>query len=1522
MAKRRRKRINKRVAIILGVVVGLIFTLGVVVYIAMLPKDPQVYIARADVAYENENFRLAAQEYGKAIHNGSKDATVFYRAAQASFKFASDKDAGLSKVERGKQFSNGRSYLNSALQADPDYQEAQLLKTVLVWQDIVGARRRGDEPNWERFIGEVSRLIELDPENAEAHFQRGFAQRALMPRDEATYGELALVDFQKAVELDPTNLTFLIEGQIALLQLTGKSDQAQAAYLAAVERDPDNVLLRANYVTFLYPTDPQEAFQQIEQAIAIAAEQDAEDKFAAQLILADYYRWERQFDESIEAYELAESMDPAMFGVYVTHTRLLRSLGRVEESTEVMRKAMRVAEDMLAGADEAEMSDDRRLQLAVAMIDLRYRLAGSLLDEISIMALDVESRDARLQEARDNITIIENQQDVRPLEPRYYRILGRIFMYENDLAEALENFLKGYEGAKASGMYDEHAGRLLLQMYIRDSQLAEAEAVINEYLKQPGLPGTLEVMLAKAQILMRYRNYDEARRTIGLVLEINPNHAVALALRNRLNVEVDELRPEEIPADVTLTRGTIEAMIRQALRIWTSGDKALALRQMVNLYERDPEDLKVIVRLIQMYQAAEMKEKAQAVLAKAIETFPDNDYLKFNLELMEASPAARYQMRLERAEQIEDPLARALALAGVTSLNNDPEERLTQTIAHLRTAAEIDPRESGCLEQLFRYCLQKRDWEQAQWAVELAEEKDLDLLGGRLYKARLAAAQNEDDLQITIDILKDILRDKPQSKQARLLLGRCYRNIGDYDQAADAFRTLYDADHSYATAAIEMMDVTLVQRNSFEADEWIEIAYRLAPYNINVRNQYLRLRARRGDGNIDELIGQREQGLRTNPQDFQNRLWLAQLYEKAGRNREAERMYVSIYQDGPDRLTSATILVGYYDRMNMSGPVDSIISDLLDTTDNDNDKAMVYVLWGQFRGKRNLKLGLKAFDDAIATAPTDPRPYEPKASLLARNGRWAEAAETMAAGLAMIESIPDHSLALARRFAKAVVRYRIEGGQLDVAEALMVDLMANHPDDVAIRTLQGVITARRGNNGQAIEIFTAVLETDPDYAPARAERARIYAASGEFSRASEDLKIAAKVAGGDNSLDMQRALVYEQMHDEYSARRTYQTILDRSPSYTPAIAGLLKLYFSASDWTQLDALLADAKRRYPEDPGYYLAESTMWKKRNNPTKSLAALAEGVRIAPNNQSAVWRYLVMLVEGKQYQEALSVAERYAKKQDFVSLSAAIKARIYLVQGNTDQARELFTKAVAQADGRVLQEVASQMKAAYGVDDAAIELTDIMISSRPDDWHVRVVLASIHTESQAPDQLKTALVLLAEALDLTEDPANLIRIYVALGQVNYMLEDFPAATVAYRHAIDFEDAPADARTAALNNLAYMYAENLDQLDEAVKYAEEAARLSPRDPNVLDTYGWTLARLKRYDKAIRYLNMSISIARQPVTLYHQGFVYEQTDKRAQAARNYQEVKTMLANNTDDPLYQQAQDGIERLKAPVAPEE
>src|SRR5207247_4592201 len=75
------------------------------------------------------------------------------------------------------------------------------------------------------------------------------------------------------------------------------------------------------------------------------------------------------------------------------------------------------------------------------------------------------------------------------------------------------------------------------------------------------------------------------------------------------------------------------------------------------------------------------------------------------------------------------------------------------------------------------------------------------------------------------------------------------------------------------------------------------------------------------------------------------------------------------------------------------------------------------------------------------------------------------------------------------------------------------------------------------------------------------------------------------------------------------------------------------------------------------------------------------------------------------------------------------------------------------------------------------------------------------------------------------------------------------------------------------AVNNLAYLYSEQFNDLQKAFDMARRARELSPFDPNATDTLGWILFKRQQYPWALSLLQESADKLRdQPEVLYHLG--------------------------------------------------
>lgn len=94
--------------------------------------------------------------------------------------------------------------------------------------------------------------------------------------------------------------------------------------------------------------------------------------------------------------------------------------------------------------------------------------------------------------------------------------------------------------------------------------------------------------------------------------------------------------------------------------------------------------------------------------------------------------------------------------------------------------------------------------------------------------------------------------------------------------------------------------------------------------------------------------------------------------------------------------------------------------------------------------------------------------------------------------------------------------------------------------------------------------------------------------------------------------------------------------------------------------------------------------------------------------------------------------------------------------------------------------------------------------------------------------------------------------------------------------------------------NDLAFLYADQTTQYKLALKYAKQAYKMKPTDPNVLDTLGWSYYKLKNYTLAYKYLNKSYTIAPAPEVAAHLKQTLQALHKTAEAEA------VVVVNRTD----------------------
>jgi len=131
------------------------------------------------------------------------------------------------------------------------------------------------------------------------------------------------------------------------------------------------------------------------------------------------------------------------------------------------------------------------------------------------------------------------------------------------------------------------------------------------------------------------------------------------------------------------------------------------------------------------------------------------------------------------------------------------------------------------------------------------------------------------------------------------------------------------------------------------------------------------------------------------------------------------------------------------------------------------------------------------------------------------------------------------------------------------------------------------------------------------------------------------------------------------------------------------------------------------------------------------------------------------------------------------------------------------------------------------------------------------------------------------------------NFGEAYYGLGDAYLTKGMIKEAVEGYKNAIRVLPASALISVPVYNNLAYIYAEEDNKLDEALSMAQKAKQLAPDQPDVSDTLGWIYYKKGMYKEAITYLKEAVSKQPDnPIMRYHLGAAYHKQGLRNEAIK------------------------------------
>ena len=181
--------------------------------------------------------------------------------------------------------------------------------------------------------------------------------------------------------------------------------------------------------------------------------------------------------------------------------------------------------------------------------------------------------------------------------------------------------------------------------------------------------------------------------------------------------------------------------------------------------------------------------------------------------------------------------------------------------------------------------------------------------------------------------------------------------------------------------------------------------------------------------------------------------------------------------------------------------------------------------------------------------------------------------------------------------------------------------------------------------------------------------------------------------------------------------------------------------------------------------------------------------------------------------------------------------------------------------------------------GRKDAAIEVLEALARSHPE---LPQVHASKGDTLRRSERFAEAVAAYTRALDIY-DSASPVKWFVhyTRGIANHKVDNWAGAEADFRAALALRpDHPQ-----VLNYLGYSLVERGEKLDEALSMIETAAAARPDNGAIIDSLGWVLFQLGRYEEAVGYMERAASLEPvDPVINDHLGDVYWAVGRETEA--------------------------------------
>jgi tetratricopeptide (TPR) repeat protein len=975
--------------------------------------------------------------------------------------------------------------------------------------------------------------------------------------------------------------------------------------------------------------------------------------------------------------------------------------------------------------------------------------------------------------------------------------------------------------------------------------------------------------------------------------------------------------------------------------------------------------------LRQLDMSLRYEDPVQATLEYVKAAVPD---AKAQAEQLMVTMSNMYEQQLMRAEQLQrQRQAEESAKAGAMSAR-----ALTEADRAADELERLDPENVRLLDYRFNRALASKDWTVVDRLQVRARELNLDEAGGLVYKGRAEVVRG--NYRDAVASLEQASEKLSFSSAVWRLLAVAYQNLGNFAQAERAYEQAYRCNPNDIAGARAYIGILQRRGDKSRALEILQGVCRLAPNDLVLREAWLMLEAEVGSKAV--ALRERQKIHKASPDDQENAAALAMLLVTITPTREtiwndqdqplySEERWKSLRGTDREQTISSTrerwrvqsesimdaLGKSLGDDLRVaalrararkeSGDIlagEIILREFIDRREPAARSEDMFVELGRYQAAIN------HYTDAVeslqqAVDLNGPKQREARISLamlLMQLRRHDEALTNLEAALAVKD---DQGVRLQiieclinlKRFDDA--EQRLTDSSLAVGGSMTTLLAASVAEGRALEQIaKGQVAEAERHVAQQRDLLSKAETQDPGNPLPRILMAQ--SLFHEYQRtqrpsllddAMAALDRADRIRAGSAEAAAMRVAILQARGDRNSAIAQLRQMLDVNPDNISARRDLIQMHIDVHDATGAAAEIEAAIQQNPTIAAWHeLRGDLVLRSGGDPRQAAVAFARAHELQPD--TGILLKLVTALMLSKPPNCQAAAERLAQQIEINADDPVVHeayAQALSCLGKREQAIEQLRLAYAgrvktpqvMRDAHTSASWFVALGSVYPAEQTA-EAESLVMDLCAGKPSVRELREIARLWYRTPSGLDRALELQRQAVTLCPPEESDLR-----ASVNYDLASFLLASGDVRGAAEAYDIVLriqPTNVSALNNLAYVRAEELADAPAALPLADRLLQLAPQQAPVLDTVGWVYFKNGDLEKARDYLQQSVTIQPAVDTYVHLAAVVAKMGDGAGAENQLKEAEKLRPDARSQQKIKALRDDIEksRQQAPAQPVE